>query len=569
MGDLGALPVNMVRWEAEQLSILVVEDDDMFNLMYTHFLTDKGAIVTRCARVDTARRLLLEDETAFHCVILDNQLEDGEGIELLDDIKVIKDAPAVIFASGNDQPRFLLNAFEKGVDDYMLKPLSLDLLWIKINNCIGNKKTQWIARQQKDEIARRMDEQQQEQMLAQHLFQHMFSDINKKNSAVKKMLLPSGIFSGDAILSFKGQDGSWYFMLADAMGHGLAPAISLLPVMQIYKGMGVKSLPLSNIVYELNKTLNSLLPDDRFVAAVFVRIDPNSKIIDIYNAGMPNPILMGMDRTTLPLDITHNMALGILSDDLFDPITVSYPCQELKHIFIYSDGLTEVATKSDGCLSKSGIISIIKKDDFSTAHFRSLFDENNCMDDISFCFIDVDGVFCNVQNPSVLEMPRGGGLIEVNVKYTGSVISDVDLPSKVIGFLKERNVSIDYQQRVFTVIAELFSNSIDHGILKLDSAIKNKPDGFLEYYQERLDRLQCISNNDQIGFDMKWIEDMPGLEVEIYDSGGGFLIDEKTINPENAHGRGLGLVKKLVDDFQILDSGSRMRFVMKDRISIC
>ena len=47
----------------------------------------------------------------------------------------------------------------------------------------------------------------------------------------------------------------------------------------------------------------------------------------------------------------------------------------------------------------------------------------------------------------------------------------------------------EHRERIYMVLAELFFNALDHGLLKLDSRLKETPQGFGEYYSQRTKRL--------------------------------------------------------------------------------
>ncbi|MFD1691395.1 hypothetical protein ACFSHR_07155 [Azotobacter chroococcum] len=42
---------------------------------------------------------------------------------------------------------------------------------------------------------------------------------------------------------------------------------------------------------------------------------------------------------------------------------------------------------------------------------------------------------------------------------------------------------------LYTVLAELYSNALEHGVMGLDSSLKRDAQGFAEYYRERRTRL--------------------------------------------------------------------------------
>src|SRR5690606_21123140 len=50
-----------------------------------------------------------------------------------------------------------------------------------------------------------------------------------------------------------------------------------------------------------------------------------------------------------------------------------------------------------------------------------------------------------------------------------------------------------YSGQIYTVLTELYSNALEHGILGLNSEDKQTPGGFLAYYQERERRLEEVS----------------------------------------------------------------------------
>ena len=50
----------------------------------------------------------------------------------------------------------------------------------------------------------------------------------------------------------------------------------------------------------------------------------------------------------------------------------------------------------------------------------------------------------------------------------------------------------NHKSHLFTIIHELLNNSINHGVLRLDSSLKKEPEGFVEYYQERKKALEFL-----------------------------------------------------------------------------
>jgi len=119
-------------------------------------------------------------------------------------------------------------------------------------------------------------------------------------------------------------------------------------------------------------------------------------------------------------------------------------------------------------------------------------------------------------------------------------------------------------QSVHTILAELFMNALDHGVLGLNSELKSSAEGFGQYFNERKRRL----NNVDTGFvniSLKYFNRTGGgkMIINVKDSGPGFDVLgviktlSKTDNVELAYaGRGLLLVKQLCDSVEFKDKGT-------------
>ena len=106
-----------------------------------------------------------------------------------------------------------------------------------------------------------------------------------------------------------------------------------------------------------------------------------------------------------------------------------------------------------------------------------------------------------------------------------------------------------HKGNLFTILSELIVNSLEHGVLGLNSTIKSTADGFVQYYQLRENRLQNL-NNGWIKINIKnKPRDIGGeISINISDSGKGFDFNElmKNKNSKNSNsGRGLGLIEEL------------------------
>ncbi|MGB3161004.1 MAG: response regulator transcription factor [Carnobacterium sp.] len=112
------------------MHILLVEDDkEITNLLY-FYLTRHGWKVTSCETYQEAIKQI--DSTVSICV-LDLMLPDGDGLELLVDIKKqYPDLPSIII-SAKTSSLDRVRGFEIGTDDYVTKPFLPEELIYRIS----------------------------------------------------------------------------------------------------------------------------------------------------------------------------------------------------------------------------------------------------------------------------------------------------------------------------------------------------------------------------------------------------------------------------------------------------
>ena len=107
--------------ESEEVRILVVDDDPQA-LRYIRDTLSKAGF-TPIVTADPKEALLLTEEKKPHLVLLDMVLPDSDGIDLMKDIFRMADVP-VLFVSAYGKDQVIVQAFEMGAADYIVKPFS-------------------------------------------------------------------------------------------------------------------------------------------------------------------------------------------------------------------------------------------------------------------------------------------------------------------------------------------------------------------------------------------------------------------------------------------------------------
>lgn len=111
--------------------ILLLEDDETLGRGIAMALTGPETSVICRANLAQAREALSEDR--FDLLVLDINLPDGSGLDLLRQVRSEGDATPVILLTANDLELDEVTGLEAGADDYITKPFSLAVLRARVN----------------------------------------------------------------------------------------------------------------------------------------------------------------------------------------------------------------------------------------------------------------------------------------------------------------------------------------------------------------------------------------------------------------------------------------------------
>lgn len=144
----------------------------------------------------------------------------------------------------------------------------------------------------------------------------------------------------------------------------------------------------------------------------------------------------------------------------------------------------------------------------------------------------------------------------------GRQLENCEVPPLCNHFLQQLGFDQQRCQKIFTVVAEMVSNGLDHGVLGLSSSIKEDPDGFVQYFYAREERLKTLTDEDFIKLSIQWVPNgaQGHLIIEVEDSGVGYTPQIKVNNTSLRYsGRGNELIKKLSASVEIIPPGNKIR----------
>lgn len=111
--------------------IFLLEDDATLSRGISMALCGNGRTVILSDSIAQARQKLAE--TQFNLLILDINLPDGSGLDLLRTLRSQGNTTPVILLTANDLELDEVTGLEAGADDYITKPFSLAVLRARVN----------------------------------------------------------------------------------------------------------------------------------------------------------------------------------------------------------------------------------------------------------------------------------------------------------------------------------------------------------------------------------------------------------------------------------------------------
>jgi len=139
----------LVAKPAVPARLLIIEDEPLIRSSLAEFLEQEGFTVQTAANGATG--LQLADKTAFDLVLTDIQMPGMDGVEVLERIQQRNPETFVILVTAYGTVETAVEAFKRGAQDYLLKPLRFDEVVAKVRQLLQYRQwkleNQWLRRE--------------------------------------------------------------------------------------------------------------------------------------------------------------------------------------------------------------------------------------------------------------------------------------------------------------------------------------------------------------------------------------------------------------------------------------
>jgi DNA-binding response OmpR family regulator len=553
------------------LKILVVEDNDADRFLLARIIKEQGyEIITARDGVEAVDKYQ-QDRPSI--ILMDALMPNMDGITAVRQIKSLAgdSMVLVLFLTSLNDEISLVSCLEAGGDDFITKPYRPAVLTAKVRAFSRMLSMNSTVCRQRDEILQHNERLLQEQQVAKKIFDNVtrLGCLDERN--IRYLLSPMSVFNGDVLLAARKPSGGMVVFVGDFTGHGLPAAIGALPIAEIFYGMVNKGFGIENILREINQKLKRFLPVGYFCCGCMVDLSYSKQRIRVWNGGLPDPMLKRRSGEVLRFPSAH-LPLGILSPQKFSTDCVEVETGPGDHICLWSDGIVEARDREGVQFGLKRVYEALKRvaDDLNpfdaivnAAH--QFIGAGMSDDDFTLGVIEMlSEQEAQRSQPGVVQASAvvGGSDWAFSYQMFNSTIREFNPVPLLLHVATEVPGLKQHSQNIYLIFAELIANAIDHGLLGLDSSMKQDADGFRRYYELRASRLESLDGH-AVGIDVRHHPDLGGglLIVRIRDTGRGFDVDALPIpSPDQLQlsGRGVQLLRTICESVEYLGSGNEV-----------
>lgn len=486
--------------EQEPLKILIAEDNETDRMILQKIISRLGHVVVSAS--DGMEAIELYEQETPQVVLLDVLMPRMDGLMTARRLKELagEDLVPIIFITSLSDAESLAQCLEAGGDDFLSKPYNPVVLKAKIQAFNRMRTMHRTLLHQRDQIRQHHEHLVREQQVAKSVFDNIANLGCLQARNIRYFLSPVAVFNGDVLLAAMKPSGGMHVLLGDFTGHGLPAAIGTMPMAEIFYGMTAKGFAMTDVLREINQKLKKILPPGFFCCAAMINLDFSRREIEVWMGGMPTCFLLSRGEL-IPLSSNH-LPLGVLEAKAFSTTTYKFEVDEGDRIFLWSDGIVEACSPQGELFGEQRLRQVFSDtpnpgDLFDQVHQRVLEFIGGAQrsDDLGMVEVTVMpeqalGIEAERLSGSALKGPEAW---EFTYKVEGQTLRQFNPVPLILHNILEVPRLRAYSGQIYTVLTELYSNALEHGILGLNSEDKQTPGGFLAYYQERERRLKEVS----------------------------------------------------------------------------
>ncbi len=548
--------------DRDRLYVLVVEDNASDRMILVALLKQLGHEVVQAADGSAAIQHFIARTPDM--VLLDVLMPGMDGRDTARRLRELagQEWVPIVFLTALHEAADLAACLEAGGDDFLSKPYNPIVLKAKLAAYSRMRRLH-------SEVQRQREYLLQEQRMAKAIFNNI-AQVGALNSPnIRHQISPLALFNGDVLLAAHQPNGDMLVFVGDFTGHGLPAAIGTLPLADIFHGMAAKGFALEDILREINAKLNQILPLGVFCCATALCLNARSRGLEVWAGGLPDGLIFNRHSGDLREITSRHLPLGILAPAVFKYTAQYFVLAPEDRVYLWTDGVVEGLNAAGELFGADRLRSC-----FATGDPEGVFDRilaetaafsgsARPQDDRTLIEVALPKTEPGVEAEAQRLPLRATGPYHWCFEYElkAESLREFDPVPMLTHILMQVPGLRAQAAGINTILGELFANALEHGVLGLDSSLKQNAQGFNLYYQQRQARLQAL---DQ-GFIRLRAEHEPSsrggvLRLMVQDSGAGFdfLSALSEGSRPGFYGRGMTLVSSLCQRVEYLGSGNQV-----------
>jgi sigma-B regulation protein RsbU (phosphoserine phosphatase) len=319
-----------------------------------------------------AELLRTVEEREFDLLLMDlNYARDTtsgrEGLELLNRLKELEDAPAIVVMTGWATVGLAVEAMQRGVADFVEKPWTntrlLQILEKQIE--LGRERRASRLRmaqesQNQKEMELQLQHQEQEAVEARAIQQGLLpiSIPQQPGYEIAAAWRPAQTVGGDYydVLAF--DEATFGLCIADVAGKGLPAALLMSNLQAGVRGLASAGLSPDGLCTRLNALVCHNTNGDRFITFFYAHLDGPGRRLIYTNAGHNPPILLRSDRSVERL-AAGGVVLGVLPDQKFAVGAVQLTPGD--RLVFFTDGVTESCNAAGDEFAETRLLQLLEE----------------------------------------------------------------------------------------------------------------------------------------------------------------------------------------------------------------
>ena len=259
-----------------------------------------------------------------------------EGLDLLARIQDIDKTLPVVAMTAWGSVELAVEAMQRGVGDFVLKPWENARLLHTLKNQIEKGQIK------RTELRLEREEFEEARAVGAALLPRTIPEI--PGLEISTTSQPLRTLGGDYFDVLELGDGKLAICIADVIGKGVPAALLMSNVQATVRTLASDSLPPAELVARLNQSVHRNTTPGKFVTFCYCVLDPATRQIIYTNAGHCAPILVRASGEVVRLDAS-GAVLGVFPNWLYEQATVALEPGD--RLVLFTDGVTEASNSRE------------------------------------------------------------------------------------------------------------------------------------------------------------------------------------------------------------------------------